>query len=110
VRTLIADIRWSLRLARHRPAFAGTLVLTLAAAIAAVTTAFGVASAVLWRPLPFAHADRLAFVWENTASGGGVEPARVTGFRFTEWERGTRSLSSLAAFGSVGFLADMGPS
>jgi putative ABC transport system permease protein len=108
VRTFISDLRWSLRLARQRPAFAATLVLTLAAAIAAVTSAFGVASAVLWRPLPFAHADRLAFVWENTGASGGTEPARVTGFRFTEWERGTRSLSSIAAFGSVGFLTDMG--
>jgi putative ABC transport system permease protein len=108
VRTLASDIRWSLRLVSHRPAFATTVVLTLAAAIAAVTAAFGIATAVLWRPLPFAQADRLVFAWENTGAGGELQPARVTGFRFDQWRRGTRSLSSIAAFGAVGYLADMG--
>jgi hypothetical protein len=32
---------------------------TLAGAIAVVATAFGVAGAVLWRPLPFTDPDRL---------------------------------------------------
>jgi putative ABC transport system permease protein len=108
VRTLAADIRWSLRLIRHRPAFASTLILTLAGAIAAVTTAFGVATAVLWRPLPFAHPDRLAFVWENTGSAGEVAPSRVTGFRFDQWQRGSRALTSVALFGATGYLADLG--
>lgn len=108
MRALASDIRFSIRLARRRPAFVATLVLTLAGAFAAVTTASGVATAVLWRPLPFAAADRLAFVWENTARNGAREPARVTGFRFDEWERGARSLSSVALFGAAGFLADTG--
>jgi putative ABC transport system permease protein len=108
VRTLASDIRWSLRLIRHRPAFASTLILTLAGAIAAVTTAFGVATAVLWRPLPFAHPERLAFVWENTGRAGEIAPARVTGFRFDQWQRGSRALSSVALFGSTGYLADLG--
>jgi predicted permease len=106
VRALTSDIHWSLRLVRRRPAFSLAIVLTLAGAIAAVTTTVGVATAVLWRPLPFANASRLAFVWENTGANGGMEPARVTGFRFTEWDRGTRAFSSMAAFGSVGFLAE----
>ena len=108
MRTLAADIRWALRLIRHRPAFASTIVLTLAGAIAAVTIAVGMATAVLWRPLPFAHADRLAFVWENTGTSGASEAARVTGYRFDQWQRGARTLHSLALFGAVGYLADTG--
>jgi putative ABC transport system permease protein len=95
-----------LRLIRRRPAPAAAIILTLAGAIAAVTTTIAVAAAVLWRPLPFAHADRLVFAWENTGASGGTEPARVTGSRFGEWEHETRALSSVAAFGSVGFLAE----
>ncbi len=106
MRTLASDIRWSLKLLRRRPAFSATIVLTLAAAIAAVTTTTAMATAVLWRPLPFAAANRLVFVWENTGASGGTEAARVTGFRFTQWERGTRTLSRIAAFGAAGFLAD----
>src|SRR3954463_5038822 len=104
----VSDVRWSLRLIRHRPAFAATVILTLAGAVAAVTIAFGVATAVLWRPLPFADADRLAFVWENTAGAGDVTPARVTGFRFDQWQRGSRTLRSVALFGATGYLADLG--
>jgi putative ABC transport system permease protein len=103
---LASDLRWSVRLIRRRPAFATTIVLTLAAAIAGVTTSMAVATSVLWRPLPFARAERLVFAWENTGTNGGTAAARVTPYRFTQWERGTRALSSMAAFGAVGFLAD----
>ena len=107
MRTLIADIRWSLRLMGRRPAFAATIVLTLAAAIAATTTAFGVATAVLWRPLPFTNADRLVFAWENTGTNGGTTPGRVTGFRYDQWRRNARSLESIALFNAVGYFADI---
>jgi putative ABC transport system permease protein len=108
VRILLDDIRWSLRLNRQRPAFAATVVLTLAAAVAAVTIAIGVATAVLWRPLPFTHADRLVFAWENTGTNGATTPARVTGFRYEQWRRGSRSLRSVALFSAVGYLAETG--
>lgn len=108
MRTLTSDIRWALRLMRRRPVFVTTIVVTLAGAIAAVSTTMAVATAVLWRPMPFARPDRLVFAWENTAGNGGIEAARVTGYRFTQWERSPRALSSIAAFGAVGFLADAG--
>ena len=101
---LLSDVRWTLRLIRRRPAFAATVTATLAVAIAAVVTAFGVATAVLWRPLPFADPGRLVFVWENAGDAGA--PARVTGFRFDDWRRGSTSLESLAMFGATGFLID----
>ena len=104
----MSDVTWSMRLLRRRPAFAVTVVLTLAAALAAVATAHGIAVAVLWRPLPFAAPDRLVFVWENSGEGAAIEPARVTGYRFAEWERGSRSFESLAMFGAASFLADHG--
>lgn len=103
-----SDLRWTLRLLRRRPAFAATIVLTLAIAIAAVAIAYGVATSVLWRPLPFADANRLVFVWENSGEGGTIEPSRVTGSRFEDWYRGATSLASIALFGSAGFLADQG--
>src|SRR5689334_21828205 len=81
VQAAMADIRWAFRLLRRHPAFSATVILTLAGAIAAVATSFGIATAVLWRPLPFADADRLVFLWENTAGSGGIEPARVTTYR-----------------------------
>ncbi|MGE5813412.1 MAG: ADOP family duplicated permease [Acidobacteriota bacterium] len=106
--SLVSDIRWSLRLFRRRPTFAATVVITLAIAIAAVAAAYGVATSVLWRPLPFRDSDQLVFVWENGGEQGAIEPSRVTGYRFDQWERGATRLESIARFGAVGFLADQG--
>jgi putative ABC transport system permease protein len=108
MRGWMADVRWALRLLARRPAFAATVILTLAVAFSAVASAYGIATAVLWRPLPFAQPDRLVFVWENSATDGAVSASRVTGFRFDQWVRGSRSLESMALFGSIGFLADQG--
>ena len=58
----VGDIRWALRLIRRRLAFTTTVVITLAAAIAGAVTAYAVATAVLWKPLPFGDARRLVFV------------------------------------------------
>src|SRR4029079_16373594 len=102
----MSDLRWAFRMVRQRPAFATTITLTLAGGIAAVMTTFGVARAVLWRQLPFTRPDQLVFVWENTGSNGGMAAARVTGYRFTEWQRESRTLVSAALFGAVGFAAD----
>jgi putative ABC transport system permease protein len=103
---LLSDVRWTLRLIRHRPAFAVTIVGTLTVAIAAVATAFGVATTVLWRPLPFGDPDRLVFAWESSSQEDPGAASRVTGSRFDDWQRGAASLEALALFGSTGFLVD----
>ena len=103
---LLGDLRWTLRLIRRRPLWAGTIVTTLAVAIAAVGTTFGVATTVLWRPLPFGDPDTLVFVWENADRDGTPAPSRVTSYRFDQWARGTSALQSASLFASTGFLVD----
>jgi predicted permease len=76
---------------------------TLALGIAATTIAYGLATAVLWRPLPFQDADRLAFVWETADGAGQRELSRVTSARFAEWRDRSRSFTSLALFAAAGF-------
>jgi putative ABC transport system permease protein len=100
------ELRWALRQARRRPATAVAVIATLAVAIGAATTAFGVAAAVLWRPLPFTDADRLVFVWENIESGRDAHASRVTGFRYAAWRESRSVLSSMALFGAAGFTLD----
>jgi len=108
MRGSMADVRWVLRLLARRRTFSATVILTLAVAFSAVASAYGIATAVLWRPLPFARPDRLVFVWENSGTDGATSASRVTGFRFEQWVRGSRSLESMALFGATGFLADQG--
>ena len=101
------DIRMVIRHARRRPLFAFAVVTTLAVSIAAATTAFGVATSVLWRPLPFADESRLVFVWEATPSSDGqARPSRVTGYRYAAWRDSSTALSSLALFGAATLTID----
>jgi predicted permease len=100
------DLRWAVRYARRHPLFALAVTSTLAVTIAAATTAFGLATAVLWRPLPFHDAARLVFVWEETERDGHRARARVTGARHAAWAHGANGLASLSLFGAAGFTVE----
>jgi putative ABC transport system permease protein len=104
--TLTDDVRWAVRYASRRPLFALAVTVTLAFSIAAATTAFGLATAVLWRMLPFRDADRLVFVWEEVDRDGEAHANRVTGGRHAAWRDTTSGLASISLFGSAGFTID----
>src|ERR1700758_4936771 len=60
--SLIRDVRYALRGFRRSPVFAITAILTLALGIGATTAVFSVVDRILFRPLPYAHDDRLVSV------------------------------------------------
>jgi putative ABC transport system permease protein len=99
----LADLRWTVRQIRRRPLHAAAVSGTLALTIAATTTAYGLARAVLWRPLPFTDASRLVFVWERSDTGS---PMRVTAWRYGAWRDGSSAFASMALFGAAGYTVD----
>jgi predicted permease len=61
------DFRYALRSLRKQPIFALVAVLTLALGIGANTAIFSLLYQILLRPLPYANAERLVFVWNSYA-------------------------------------------
>jgi putative ABC transport system permease protein len=65
--SLARDLSHSWRSLRRAPLFTAAVVLTLTIGIGSATAIFAVVDAVLIRPLPYGHPDRLAGVWLDMA-------------------------------------------
>ena len=63
--TIWQDVKYGSRMLWHSPAFTAVAVLSLALGIGANTAIFSLLYQVLLRPLPYAAADRLVFVWNS---------------------------------------------
>ncbi len=60
--TVAQDVRYALRGFRRNPMFTVTVLATLTLGIGATTAVFSVVDRILFRPLPYAHDDRLVSV------------------------------------------------
>ena len=89
------DAGYALRLLRRRPAFAATVVLTLAIGIGLNTAVFSVVSGVLWRALPLPNGERVVrlVTVESTAPGELQDSSSAD---FLDWQARTKMLDALA--------------
>jgi putative ABC transport system permease protein len=60
--TVLQDLRYALRGFRRNPLFTATVIATLGLGIGVTTAVFSVVDPILFRSLPYAHADRLVSV------------------------------------------------
>ena len=93
--TVAQDVRYGLRTLARAPGFTVAAVLALALGIGATTAIFSVVDAVLLRPLPYDHPDRLAVVL--TRGTGPVAPGN-----FVDWRRDASSFDRMGAAESWG--------
>jgi putative ABC transport system permease protein len=93
----LADARYALRTLRRNPALAGAAILTLALGIGANTAIFSAVNAVILRPLPFPHPERLVMLSEDNAEKGWVRNV-VAPANYLDWKERVKSFAEVAAY------------
>ncbi|HEY3991086.1 MAG TPA: ABC transporter permease [Acidobacteriaceae bacterium] len=88
---MLQSLRYALRQLRNSPGFAATAILTLALGIGATTAIFSILDAVLLRPLPFPHPDRLVAIVSVPDETVAIPTAQ-------DWQTRGNSFQSIAAY------------
>jgi putative ABC transport system permease protein len=95
--SLIADLRFGLRMLLKKPVFTLVVVITLALGIGANTAIFSVVNAVLLRALPVENPDRLVMVFESRLSTGANRWS-VAPRNFLTWKAQQTGFEEMVAF------------
>jgi putative ABC transport system permease protein len=89
------DLRYAVRSLKRQPGFVLAATLALALGIGATSAIFAAVDAVLLRPMPFPHADRL-FVPVSEHAGRGIEMGSVSFADYEDWRRETDLFAEVA--------------
>lgn len=105
---LSQDVRYGLRTMRKAPGPFATAIVTLALAIGMTTAVFSVIHAVLIRPLPYDHPEKI-FWLQPYSPQGYTQPASYP--EYLDWRRENQVFSALAGYsdGSANFEGPAGP-
>ncbi len=79
---------------RKSPAFAATVIVTLALGIGANTALFSIVNSVLLNPLPYPHSQQLVALYESKPG----QEAPISYPNFLDWQRMAQSFSSMAIY------------
>jgi putative ABC transport system permease protein len=101
------DLSYGTRMAARHRGFTTAAVLTLALGTGAATATFSVVDAIVFRPLPYAGADRLVKIWDNTAA----EPSdNMSLADLNEISERSRGFEQIAGDDGTGFRVEYGGS
>jgi len=102
VKELLSDARFALRTCAKRPVWIVVIVLTLAVGIGTATSIFSIVDAVVLKPLPFYHPERLVHIWEGGRGDryqAGEDPDFIYARpgSFYDWQKQSSSFQSMTA-------------
>src|SRR5437763_195300 len=92
---MIGEIRYAIRQLAKHPGFTLVSALTLALGIGANTAIFSVVNALLLRPLPYPHSERLVLLRERSET---FESGSVSYPNYLDWRAAQRGFTDLALF------------
>ena len=95
--SLSTFVRPAWRSLRRAPAFSITASLTLVIGIGAAVAIFALIDAVLLRPLPYGHPDRLVGAW-HALDGISMGQANQTSATYFTYRKLSRSIESIGVF------------
>src|SRR5262245_12746141 len=105
---MLHDLRYSLRMMRLHPWFSAALVAALALGIGANTAVFTLVNAVLFKPLPFAGAERIVAIFHRNAALN-QERLPISYSDYLEYHEQTSTFESLEAWSNTNVaLSDEG--
>src|SRR4051812_3547282 len=99
-RTLLADLRYGLRVLLRAPSFTIAVIAVLALGIGANTAIFSIFNAVLLRPLPYEEPARLVRLFHEPpqATFPGIHRFSVSPANFYDWQREARLFEGMALY------------
>lgn len=100
MRDVLADLRYACRSLGHARLFSVVVVLTLALGIGANSAIFSIVNGVVLNGLPFTRPPQLVSLQVRTDKGYA---GAVSLPNYHDWQRETRSFSSMAAASTDGF-------
>ncbi len=100
MRTLLADLRYAVRVLFRAPSFALGVVAVLALGIGANTAIFSIVNAVLLRPLPFQQPDQIVRLFHVPPQDTfpGMPTFAVSPANFYDWKRDARLFENMAIY------------
>jgi putative ABC transport system permease protein len=93
---VVHDVRHGSRMLRKSPAFAVSAVFILALGMGGTVSIASLVDTLLFRPLPYAEADRLVTVWQRHSARGHARED-VAPANFIDWRERARGFQSIAA-------------
>lgn len=94
----LQDLRYGLRLLLKNPGFSAAAVVCLGLGIGATAAIFSVVNAVLLRPLPYIHPDRLVKIYSEFPNQPSGRKFWVSAPEYLDLKRDTKSWDSLDAW------------